>query len=64
MGPSCFGEARLKVSPATSKMLSSNFWISRVNPFDKFSKKAAMKLTANEAERIKKARDAMRGDNA
>ena len=31
---------------------------------DKFSKKAAMKLRANEAERIKKAREAMRKDDA
>ena len=31
---------------------------------DKVSKKAAMKLKAKEAERIKKARDAMRGDDA
>ena len=31
---------------------------------DKGSKKLAMKLKANEAERIKKARDAMRGDDA
>ena len=31
---------------------------------DKFSKKAAMKLKAAEPERIKKARDAMRDDDA
>ena len=31
---------------------------------DKFSKKAAMKLKANEVERIKKAREAMRGNDA
>ena len=31
---------------------------------DKGSKKVAMKLKANEADRIKKAKDAMRGDNA
>jgi len=31
---------------------------------DKFSKRAAMKLKANEVERIKKAREAMRKDDA
>ena len=31
---------------------------------DKFSKKAAMKLKANEVERIKKAREVMRGNDA